>query len=867
MAQAGQEHPESDPLRVVIAAGGTAGHVVPAVAVADELRAEGAKVSFLGTRDRAEAKIVPEAGYEIDFLDLKGLDRRNPLKAADALAKAAAALPHATKVLKDRSASVVLGGGGYVAGPAGLAALGLGIPLVLTEADSHLGLTNRALAHRADAVCLSFPIAGRDHPPFIVTGRPLPTEFASVDREAARSRFGLAPDDVCVLIVGGSLGARSLNLAAIAALAPLEVKVIHISGERDYDEVSGQLETRGNPSNYTLLRYEPGLGEVLAACDLVVGRSGGSVFEFCAAGRPALLIPYPHATADHQTRNAQWMITGGAARLLPDSELDAGTLRREVEDLLADRERLAAMAAASAALARPQAAREVSNAVIAAARGERIAVEAQGSPPPPPTPTIASAGAASEDLAHRNFHFIGIGGAGMSGLAAIAALRGARVGGSDRSESSYLARLRGFGIDPRIGHDASHVPAEAEVVVSTAIGDDNPELAVARERGQKILHRGELLAELSRGSRLIAVAGTHGKTTTTALCVHLLRKMGADPGYLIGGELPGAGPSGSPANAGWGAGEWMVTEADESDASFLELDPEVAVVTNIELDHHARWASLDDLHKAFAGFVSEARSLAEGPGVDLSASGRTLRFEISEPGGRPPPGDPAEVQATDLSPTGSGTSFKVAGLPGLPDGLELETSSPGRHNVLNALAALSAVGLSGLLDDADPHRVADALSSFPGVARRFESKGRTSTGALVFDDYAHHPTEVAAALNAAREFGSGKVVAVFQPHLYSRTKALSREFGQALAAADEVGVLEVYPAREEPVGDLEGVTGRWVAEAAADAASGKPVWWLRTRDDALAALSGRLREGDLLLTLGAGDINLLADDLVSEARR
>lgn len=835
------------------------------MAVAEELRAEGATVSFLGTRDRAEAKLVPEAGYEIDFLDLKGLDRRNPLKAADALAKAAAALPQATKVLKERSASVVLGGGGYVAGPAGLAALGLGIPLVLTEADSHLGLTNRALAHRADAVCLSFPIAGREHLPFIVTGRPLPAEFASADREAARSRFGLAPDDVCVLVVGGSLGARSLNLAAITALAPLDIKVIHISGERDYDEVSSQLEARGNLSNYTLLRYEPGLGEVLAACDLVVGRSGGSVFEFCAAGRPALLIPYPHATADHQTGNAQWMISGGAARLLPDSELDAGTLRREVADLLADRERLAEMAAASATLARPYAARAVADAVTAAARGERITGEAQGSLPP--NPTMPSAGAASEDLADRNLYFIGIGGAGMSGLASIAASRGAMVAGSDRSESSYLARLRGFGIDPQIGHDASHVPAEAEVVVSTAIGDDNPELTVARERGQSVLHRGELLAEISRDSRLIAVAGTHGKTTTTALCVHLLRQIGADPGYLIGGELPGAGPAGAPANAGWGAGEWMVTEADESDASFLELDPEVAVVTNIELDHHARWASLDDLHKAFAGFVSGARLLAEGPGVDLSASGRTLRFEISEPDTRPSRGGPAEVQAIDLSPTGSGTSFRVVGLPGLPDGLELETSSPGRHNVLNALAALSAVGLAGLLDDVDPQQVADALSSFPGVARRFESKGRTSTGAVVFDDYAHHPTEVAAALNAAREFGSGKVVAVFQPHLYSRTKALSREFGQALAAADEVGVLEVYPAREEPVGELEGVTGRWVAEAAADAAKGKPVWWLRTREDALAALSGRLSEGDLLLTLGAGDINLLADDLVSGVGR
>ena len=836
------------------------------MAVADALRADGALVTFLGTPDRAEARLVPEAGYEIDFLDLRGLDRRNPLKAAEALARAVAALPRATRILKQRSPAVLLGGGGYVSGPAGLAALGLGIPLVLTEADSHLGLTNRLLAHRADSVCLSFPIEGKDHRPFTVTGRPLPSDFSAADRSSARERFSLSADDICVLVVGGSLGARSLNLSAVPALTGLPVKVIHVSGERDFSEVEEQLAARGDPAGYTLLPYEPGLAEVLAASDLVVGRSGGSVFEFCAAEKPALLIPYPHATADHQTSNAEWMRDGGAARILPDSELDAGTLRSAVADLLGDRAELDGMARASAALAKPDAARAVAAAVEAAAAGVRH-----------PTGSYAREEANSSaatrttnplgDMTGRHLYFIGIGGAGMSGLSAIAAARGARVEGSDRSESSYLGRLRELGIEAQIGHRASSVPPDAEVVVSTAIDEENPELRIARERGQRVMHRGELLAEMSRGRRLLAVAGTHGKTTTTALCVHLMREVGSDPGFLVGGELPAVGPGGAYSNAGWGDSEWMVTEADESDGSFLRLDPEVAVVTNIELDHHARWSSLEELREAFAAFLASAESVIEGAEVGLSVPGSLLRFGIEDPSAAFSALPQPEIRALSPSSSGSGTAFRVSGVPGLPDGLEMTTSSPGRHNVLNALAALGAVGQTGLFEGVSPEVVSGALASFRGVARRFEMKGKTPSGALVYDDYAHHPTEVAAALDAAREAADRRVVAVFQPHLYSRTKALSQEFGSALAAADEVAVLEVYPAREEPSGDLAGVTGRMVADAAADSAGGKPVWWLPTREDAVSALSERLSEGDLLVTLGAGDIHLLAEDLVVEGNR
>jgi UDP-N-acetylmuramate--alanine ligase len=424
----------------------------------------------------------------------------------------------------------------------------------------------------------------------------------------------------------------------------------------------------------------------------------------------------------------------------------------------------------------------------------------------------------------RQLHFVAIGGAGMSGLALVADRLGAEVTGSDQADSSYLERLRGAGLQPRLGHDADAVPEHAEVVVSTAVPDDNPELARARERGQRVLHRGELLAEVCAERRLIAIAGTHGKTTTAGMIVHALRDAGADPGFLLGGELPGVGPGGAAANAGWGDGEWIVAEADESDASFLRLRPEVAVITNVELDHHSHWASNAELADAFRRFAEPAPGLAllADSALDrLVADQQVVRFDVDRPGP------------------------------------ELELRVPGRHNRINARAALAALELAGQDIDA----ASRALAGFPGMLRRLELKG-AHDGALIYDDYAHHPTEVAAALDALRELGPRRLIAVFQPHLYSRTKAMSSQFGAALAAADEVGVLEVYAAREQPVGELAGVTGRTVAEAAAERAGGRAVWWLRDTDAAEAALGPRLGEGDLLVTLGAGDVFLLAEALV-----
>lgn len=336
---------------------------MPALAVADALRADGAEVTFVGG-ERAERELVPAAGYELKTLAVEGISRSNPLKAARAVLKAGAGVAKARSLLKQLRPDAVMGGGGYVAGTVGAAAASLRLPLVLTEADSHLGISNRALARFARRVCLAFPIEGRAGEKYLVTGRPVPPP--ATDRAAARARFGLGEEETAVVVFGGSLGARSINGAALEAFAAPSLdgqplRIVHAAGTRDFDRLTAPGD------HYDLRRYIDGFGEALLASDLVVARSGGSIFEVAAAGRAAILIPYPHAAADHQTANARWMERAGAAVVIADAELSAERLAGEVSALLRDRERLAAMAAASAGLARPDAARAIADEIVTAA--------------------------------------------------------------------------------------------------------------------------------------------------------------------------------------------------------------------------------------------------------------------------------------------------------------------------------------------------------------------------------------------------------------------------------------------------------------------------------------------------------------------
>jgi UDP-N-acetylmuramate--alanine ligase len=417
----------------------------------------------------------------------------------------------------------------------------------------------------------------------------------------------------------------------------------------------------------------------------------------------------------------------------------------------------------------------------------------------------------------------------MSGLAIIARALGAAVTGSDRAESSYTARLREHGIEPVLGHRSENVPAGAEVVFSTAVPAENPERRVAAGRE---LHRSELLAQIAALRRCLAITGTHGKTTTAAMVVRILQACGLDPAYVVGGELRDTG-----ANAGWGEGEWIVVEADESDRSLLRLHPEIAVLTNAELDHHATYSSRLDLEETlreFMGRVTLGAVVWDRPALRALCPPGALGYDAAD---------------TAMSPQGSRLHWRD---------MEVVLSVPGLHNAINAAGALTAAALAG----ADPPRAAAALAGFQGARRRFELLGPTEGGVPVYDDYAHHPTEVAATIAAARTLAPKRLIAVFQPHLYSRTRALAQEFGRALAGADVSVVLAVYPARERSE-DFPGVDGHLVAAAAADAAGGRTVAWLPTFEDVRTFLSTTLREGDLCLLMGAGDVDRLGRSLLA----
>jgi len=450
----------------------------------------------------------------------------------------------------------------------------------------------------------------------------------------------------------------------------------------------------------------------------------------------------------------------------------------------------------------------------------------------------------------RRLHFMGIGGVGMCGLAELAHARGAVVSGCDLAVSDRTERLAGLGIDVRLGHDPAHLDGIDAVVYSAAVSASNAELERARSEGIDLIRRAEMLGALLSERRGVAVAGTHGKTTTTALVGHLLTEVGLDPTVLVGGYARFAG-----SNARIGAGEHLVCEADEYDRAFLELRGRLAVVTNLEPEHLDCYATAEELAAAFAAFCNQ--TAADGCVIlccdDVGAWSLVERLERRVVGYGF--GAEAELRAENVRAETGGSCFSVV-RNGETLG-DVELPLPGRFNILNALAAIAA----GLELGVPFARLADGCSSFTGVARRFDVLGERG-GITVVDDYAHHPTEIEAVLAAARQaFPDRRLVVVFQPHLYSRTREFADGFARALLGAEQVVVLPVYPARETAV---EGVNEGLVVDAAR--AFGHPAIAAGPEvGRASSTVDGILEEGDVLLTLGAGDVHRVAEDWLGGA--
>jgi UDP-N-acetylmuramate--alanine ligase len=444
-------------------------------------------------------------------------------------------------------------------------------------------------------------------------------------------------------------------------------------------------------------------------------------------------------------------------------------------------------------------------------------------------------------------HFIGVGGAGMSGIARVLHERGVSVTGSDMRRSRYAAALSEIGVPISIGHDAANLGDPEVVVVSTAIPASNPELVEARLRGIPVWPRARMLAELAGDRLTVAVAGTHGKTSTSSMMAAALVAAGEDPTFLIGGELPDLG-----GNARCGAGRHFVVEADESDGSFLLLDPYCAIVTNVEEDHMDHYGSLEEIVETFAEFLARVRpdgvavlcaddpvlrTLAEGTAARVVTYGRAMD---------------ADVRLLDYSASPHGGTFHVE----LPGGEQVSCSmaTPGAHMALNATGVLAAVYAFGL----DVSVAARGIASFSGVKRRFELVGDVG-GVRVVDDYAHHPTEVRATLAAAQAAASGDVWVVFQPHRFSRTAALATDFGASFSDADRVVMLDVYSAGEAPV---PGVSGKTLVDTLLRHAPRTRLAYFPHRAVVAAYVADRARPGDIVMTMGAGDVTTMGPEIV-----
>ena len=441
----------------------------------------------------------------------------------------------------------------------------------------------------------------------------------------------------------------------------------------------------------------------------------------------------------------------------------------------------------------------------------------------------------------------------MSGVAKLLLARGIEVTGSDLKAWEGTAALEALGATVWIGHAAEHVGEPDAVVISSAIPAENAELRAAREASVPVLMRAQVLAALMAGRRAIAVAGTHGKTTTTSMIAVMLTRLGAEPSFVIGGDLNESG-----SGAHHGSGATFVAEADESDGSFLLLRPEIAVVTNVEQDHVDFYRDQEAVESAFETFAGRAETVVacwDDPGVRHALDGVDVRLV------RYGEGEDVEVRIARRAADGSSPRIHVGGLE-----VTLDLAIPGRHNVLNAAAALAVADVLGF-PVADAAR---ALETFTGVRRRFERRG-IGRGAVFVDDYAHHPTELAATLGAARELdptglgngATGRLVAVFQPHRYTRTEAMWRSLGQSLSDADLVVVTDVYDAGEDPI---PGVSGKLIVEALVEAVPGRRVVYLPRRSEIAPFLASEVRDGDLVLTLGAGDITMVGEETLQRIR-
>ena len=840
--------------RVVITGGGTSGHVLPAIAIAEMLEERGIApqdIHFVGTVRGIDGQLLGETEYPHTLLPVTGLKRSLSPSAIGANAgmvmRLAAARRRCSALLRELRPDVVVSVGGYGSLAAMWAAKSLGIRTVVVSYDSRPGLATRRQARHADTVTVADPTSPLD--PATLTGAPVRRVIRQLDRgsERARSRalLGLPAEGFVVGVVGGSLGSGVLNEAVTAlvgdATAGLaDVTWYHVTGPR----FAGAGSTHIGAPRRIAVAYQHDMAALYAASDLMVTRAGAStIAEIATVGVPAIVVPWAGAAENHQEHNARQLSTIGAAILVSEAEFSASRLADEVRALRGDPGRLERMGLAARTSGEVHRGPALADAILGAQH-----------------PAKADDTAPALDV-RRRLHVVGIGGPGMSALARALHGAGHVVSGSDVRETDVVAALREEGITVHVGHRASHVEGCDAVCASTGVPVDNIEMAAARERGIPALSRAGMLAALCQRAPTIAVAGTHGKTSTTALLALLLGGEAGGCGFVVGGNAPDLGTNGA-----WSASGPFVVEADESDGTHEQLPATAAVVTNVDVDHLDHFGTADAIIHSFARFGHNVSGpvvlCADDPALSaLAEELRAFRRPVLTYG----ESTAADVRVTNIRQTTTQLTFDIevadhaATLFAPSRGVRVNLCAQGRHYALNATGAL----VSALQHGARLDACLAKMSSFRGVGRRFEVRGEVA-GAVLVDDYAHLPAEIGAVLGSTREggFAGRRLVAVFQPNRFHRMATMSDQYRDAFTDADVVFVTDIYASGTAPI---HGITGRLVVDAIRDAHPTADVRWCATRGELVAAVSDELRANDVCVSFGCGDIESFPHELAVEA--
>ena len=832
----------------VITGGGTSGHVIPALAIAELLQDGGVskdQLHFVGSTNGIETTLVPPTGIPMSLLTVQGFGRglspralKKNFRTFQVLRNASR---HAERLLSSLRPSVVVSVGGYASVPATRAAKKLNIPVVTVSYDRLPGLATRLQARSASGVAVAYLPSKLINA--TLTGAPVRRVLRNLDlsstRTDARTRLSIPIDRKVICITGGSLGSAKLNSVARTLVennqSRNDICVIHLTGERYIDD---DLPILDNDTEivYRRLKSTVAMQDVYSASDLVVARAGAStIAELSTIGIASVLVPWSGAAEDHQTANAKWLDDLGGSLVINERKTANNEIADQITNLIDDQAKLRVLANA-AWLAGKQHRESTLTELIFSVAGQK--------------------GRQHIDLREpKRVHIVGVGGPGMSAVATVLAEMGHQVSGSDIRRSELTTRLENLGITINIGHNPEVVLGCDFVTGSPAIAESNIEYQKARDLNIRVLSRAETLASICRCATSVGVAGTHGKTTTSSMLTTILLGAGKNPSYLIGGDVISLNRG-----ASWSNSELFVVEADESDGTHAQLPLAATILTNIDidhLDHFKTQAAIEQSFFDYVGNIAGPRVLClDDPACALIAqTHNAITYSVNDKSS-------ADFVATSIKFKNGSSSFGVAQNLG-SQSVELGRiilPLRGHHNVSNALAALAMAMQFGV----EFEQAAQALSNFGGVARRFDVQG-VDHGATFVDDYAHLPNEISAVLSGVRDESDNwsRVVAVFQPNRFNRMSVISHLYADSFVAADLVVITDIYSSGTEPI---SGVTGQLVVDAILESHPNSRVIYQPSRTNLVEFLADEIKDGDLCISMGCGDISSLPSEVIARRR-